>query len=117
MSIDTETPTTAAPSDTSRAGGTAVWSPSITPPIGRDLTPEQQLACAFRILARGGFSEDIAGHITWTRDDGTLMINPWGLSESSSSPFWISDNGSGLASIYSVTGSGVCRCVMHSQPI
>ena len=49
------------------AGGTALsGSPKVTPPIGRDLTPEQELACAFRILANGGFSEDIAGHITWT---------------------------------------------------
>jgi ribulose-5-phosphate 4-epimerase/fuculose-1-phosphate aldolase len=63
-----------------RAGGTAVWSPRITPGIGRELTPEQELACAFRILARTGFSEDIAGHITWEREsDGKLLINPWGL--------------------------------------
>ena len=78
MSISTEAPT-AAPTEAPRSGGAAVWSPKITPPIGRDLTPEQELACAFRILARGGFSEDIAGHITWARDDGSLMINPWGL--------------------------------------
>jgi uncharacterized protein (TIGR03118 family) len=35
------------------------------------------------------------------------LINPWGMSESSTSPFWISDNGSGLASIYKVTDSSV----------
>jgi uncharacterized protein (TIGR03118 family) len=35
------------------------------------------------------------------------LINPWGMSESTTSPFWISDNGSGLASIYQVTDSGV----------
>src|SRR6202161_2263627 len=35
------------------------------------------------------------------------LINPWGLAESPTSPFWISDNGSGLASIYKVTSSGV----------
>jgi uncharacterized protein (TIGR03118 family) len=35
------------------------------------------------------------------------LINPWGLSESATSPFWISDNGSGLTSIYSVTAAGV----------
>src|SRR5689334_6311043 len=35
------------------------------------------------------------------------LINPWGISEGPTTPFWISDNGSGLASIYSVTGSGV----------
>ena len=42
------------------AGGAAVWSPSITPPIGVELTEQQALACAFRILARDGFSENIA---------------------------------------------------------
>jgi uncharacterized protein (TIGR03118 family) len=35
------------------------------------------------------------------------LVNPWGLSESPTSPFWISDNNSGFASIYSVTSSGV----------
>ena len=35
------------------------------------------------------------------------LINPWGLAESATSPFWISDNGSGLTSIYKATSSGV----------
>lgn len=61
-------------------GGADVWSPSITPPIGVDLTDRQKLACAFRILCHEGFSENIAGHITWTdRDDGSMLVNPWGL--------------------------------------
>jgi len=63
-----------------REGGRAKWSPRITPPIGVDLTPQQELACAFRILARTGFSENIAGHITWAPDDtGEMWVNPWGL--------------------------------------
>lgn len=61
-------------------GGLAAWAPRVTPPIGVDLTHEQALACAFRILAADGFSENIAGHITWAdRDDGTMLVNPWGL--------------------------------------
>jgi uncharacterized protein (TIGR03118 family) len=32
------------------------------------------------------------------------LINPWGVSYSPTSPFWISDNNSGLASVYSLTG-------------
>ena len=32
-----------------------------------DLTERQKLACAFRILAGGGFAENIAGHITMAR--------------------------------------------------
>jgi ribulose-5-phosphate 4-epimerase/fuculose-1-phosphate aldolase len=52
----------------------------VTPPIGVDLTVVQELACAFRILARTGFSENIAGHITWAPDSGGGMwVNPWGL--------------------------------------
>ena len=30
------------------------------------------------------------------------LINPWGIAMSPTSPFWISDNGTGLATIYSV---------------
>jgi ribulose-5-phosphate 4-epimerase/fuculose-1-phosphate aldolase len=61
-------------------GGLAAWAPAIVPPIGVDLDIRQELACAFRILARGGFGENIAGHITVVADDGdSLWINPWGL--------------------------------------
>ena len=63
-----------------RAGGREVWSPSVTPPIGVELTMQQQLACSFRILARSGFSENIAGHITADYgQDGSMWVNPWGL--------------------------------------
>jgi hypothetical protein len=27
------------------------------------------------------------------------LVNPWGISESSASPFWISDNNSGLSTL------------------
>jgi len=61
-------------------GGADAWAPRVTPPIGVDLTPRQRLACAFRILARTGFSENIAGHITWVREGSQdLWVNPWGL--------------------------------------
>src|SRR5450432_3469300 len=33
----------------------------------------------------------------------TNLVNPWGISFSASSPFWISDNGSGLSTLYAVT--------------
>jgi len=35
------------------------------------------------------------------------LINPWGVSYSPTSPFWISDNGTGLASIYRLDGTGL----------
>jgi ribulose-5-phosphate 4-epimerase/fuculose-1-phosphate aldolase len=63
-----------------REGGIAKWAPRISPPIGVDLTLQQELACAFRILARTGFSENIAGHITHAPDaNGQMWVNPWGL--------------------------------------
>jgi len=56
------------------------WQASIVPPIGIELSREQQMACAYRILDRVGFNENIAGHITWAdRDDGSMLVNPWGL--------------------------------------
>ena len=33
------------------------------------------------------------------------LVNPWGLSRSSGSPWWISDNGPGLTSLYGGTGT------------
>lgn len=62
------------------AGGREEWSPRVMPPIGAELDARQKLACAFRILAMSGFSENIAGHITM-RDEATatLWVNPWGL--------------------------------------
>jgi ribulose-5-phosphate 4-epimerase/fuculose-1-phosphate aldolase len=60
-------------------GGRDEWSPSVLPPVP-ELTQVQKLACAFRILARGGFGENIAGHITMRDPAGDgLWINPWGL--------------------------------------
>src|SRR5262249_61070323 len=28
------------------------------------------------------------------------LVNPWGISESGTSPFWVSDNGAGLSTLY-----------------
>jgi uncharacterized protein (TIGR03118 family) len=33
------------------------------------------------------------------------LVNSWGISEGPSTPFWISDNGTGLSTLYSVPGS------------
>jgi ribulose-5-phosphate 4-epimerase/fuculose-1-phosphate aldolase len=48
------------------------------PGIGCDLTLEQELACALRILAGEGWQENLSGHITVMCDDGTIAANPWG---------------------------------------
>ncbi len=36
----------------------------------------------------------------------TNLVNPWGISESAGSPFWLSDNNSGLSTLYQVPGAG-----------
>ena len=33
------------------------------------------------------------------------LLNPWGLTASSMSPFWVSDNGAGVATLYNTTGT------------
>jgi len=37
------------------------------------------------------------------------LKNPWGVSHSATSPFWVSDEATSLATIYSVTPSGVAK--------
>src|SRR6266404_3970860 len=42
------------------------------------------------------------------------LINPWGLSRSSSSPWWISDNGTGLSTLYN--GPGAKQALVVTVP-
>lgn len=49
------------------------------PGIGHDLTPQQELACALRVLAKDGWRENLSGHITVATDDGGMWCNPWGI--------------------------------------
>jgi uncharacterized protein (TIGR03118 family) len=44
----------------------------------------------------------------------TNLVNAWGMSFSSTSPFWISDNGTGKATLYAVTNDA--SGVTHVQP-
>ena len=45
------------------------------------------------------------------------LINPWGMSFSSSSPFWISDAGTGLSTLYKGDGSIVPLVVNIPAPV
>lgn len=42
------------------------------------------------------------------------MVNPWGISRSSTSPFWLSDNGTGLSTLY--TGTGATQSLVVTIP-
>ena len=62
---------------------------------------------AFATANTGGFYQqtnlvsDIAGVALFT---DTNLVNPWGLSHSATSPWWISDNGTGLSTLYNGNG-------------
>jgi uncharacterized protein (TIGR03118 family) len=45
----------------------------------------------------------------------TNLVNPWGIATSASSPFWISENHSGLSTLYNSTG-GVVSLVVTIPP-
>lgn len=44
------------------------------------------------------------------------LINPWGISESGASPFWVSDNGAGLATLYNTAGTPQSLVVSIPNP-
>ncbi len=49
-----------------------------------------------------GLTADQSGVATNTDPN---LVNPWGLSRSSGSPWWVSDNGTGLSTLYDGTGA------------
>lgn len=54
---------------------------------------------------------DIPGLALITDPD---LVNPWGVSHSATSPFWVSDNGTGLSTIYN--GAGVKQGLVVTIP-
>src|SRR5271155_2710388 len=42
------------------------------------------------------------------------LINPWGLSRSSGSPWWVADNGTGLSTLYN--GAGAVQSLVVTIP-
>lgn len=48
--------------------------------LGKELTVQQKLACALRIIAGAGANLDLTGHITVVVDDaGNMLGSPWGM--------------------------------------
>ena len=52
--------------------------PRAVPGVGIDLADRQRFAIVHRILAAEGWQENLSGHITWDRGDGTLWCTAWG---------------------------------------
>ena len=45
------------------------------------------------------------------------LVNPWGIAASPATPFWISDNGSGVSTIYGGTGQAIPLVVTIPPPV
>jgi uncharacterized protein (TIGR03118 family) len=45
------------------------------------------------------------------------LLNPWGLTASSTSPFWVSDNGAGVSTLYNTAGTPQARVVSIPAPL
>jgi uncharacterized protein (TIGR03118 family) len=68
-------------------------------------------ALASSIYVQQNLVSDIPGFANSTDPD---LVNPWGLSSSSTSPWWVNDNGTGLATLYN--GSGVKQGLVVTVP-
>jgi uncharacterized protein (TIGR03118 family) len=44
------------------------------------------------------------------------LVNPWGIGESSGSPFWISDNGAGVSTLHNTAGTPLALVVSIPAP-
>jgi len=76
-------------------------------------------------VAAGGFIEEdlVANKSPLTDGNGIShtpshvdlnLLNPWGLTASSTSPFWVSDNGAGVSTLYDA--AGVARSLVVAIP-
>jgi len=78
-------------------------------------------ASAQRVLADGASNNftqtnlvsDLPGLAKTTDPD---LVNPWGVSFSNASPFWVSDNGTGLATLYNGAGDKLGLVVTVPPP-
>jgi len=85
------------------------------------------LACAAgAALARGVVETDlVANKAALTDANGVVhqpafvdphLLNPWGVGESGASPFWVSDNGAGVSTLYNTSGTPQSRVVSIPSP-
>ena len=66
------------------------------------LTASAAPVSADPLFGQTNFVSDIPGLAAITDPS---LVNSWGITESSTSPFWISDNGTGLSTLYAVPGT------------
>jgi uncharacterized protein (TIGR03118 family) len=67
----------------------------------------------FNSFGQQNLVSDIPGLAAWTDPN---LVNPWGVSFSPTSPFWVSDNGTGLATLYNGSGTPLSLVVTIPPP-
>jgi uncharacterized protein (TIGR03118 family) len=67
-------------------------------PLGLFFTPHAQ---AEQDVRQTNLVSDVPG---WAKVTDPNLVNPWGISESAGSPFWVSDNGSDKSTLYNTAG-------------
>jgi uncharacterized protein (TIGR03118 family) len=65
------------------------------------------LAVVFSTTAHAGYMQtnlvsNVSGQAAFTDPN---LVNPWGMAYSATSPFWVSDNGTGVSTLYDGSGS------------
>jgi len=84
------------------------WLGGLADPVG---------AQALEVGVTALVTDDPAAHPAAITD--SALVNPWGVSHSASSPFWVSDNGTGKATLYAVdptTGTPTKNALAVSIP-
>lgn len=72
---------------------------------------------AVLLLSASAYSANVAGYVQTTLVTNTTdpdLVNPWGVSFSATSPFWVSDNGTGKSTLYN--SAGVKQGLIVSMP-
>lgn len=67
-------------------------------------------------FTRTDLAQDAAGVSATAPNTDPNLVNPWGLSRSSGSPWWVSDNGTGLSTLYNATGVAQSLVVTIDPP-
>ena len=67
----------------------------------------------FNSFSQQNLVSDIPGLAAWTDPN---LVNPWGVAFSPTSPFWVADNGTGLATLYNSTGTPLSLVVTIPPP-
>lgn len=83
-----------------------------------ELTPHAELALLARSLWRHGYSDQLAGHISYRQPDGTILVNPFALAWdeiTASDILRIDDEGNLLEGRWDVTPAITLHLELHAR--